>query len=287
MFLIENQKVNLAIKICYLLKISSKIMKLLLLKILFLLATIGSFAQKDTIVVNTKNLKIKDLHFGNSTYIIYSKNGENKPAQHITLVKVNVSKQNYNGRAAIAINQVWEATDTTEHTAFSLLKADDLSTLQHNYWWKRTGQKISLDFENKTANLEGKFNEAQREKFLKDFNKATESGHFLNWHCDLVIFPLLPFEENAVFKIKFHDPGIKIPTTEVYTIIKSEELQGLGGEKIDCWVMEYPLPKGMNGYQRYWISKKTREFIKEEDKINNFYRIKLRMAVSESDISGN
>lgn len=72
-------------------------MKLLLLKTLFLLAIIGSFAQKDTIVVNTKNLKIKDLHFGNSTYIIYSKNGENKQAQRNTLVKINVSKQNYNG----------------------------------------------------------------------------------------------------------------------------------------------------------------------------------------------
>lgn len=43
----------------------------------------------------------------------------------------------------------------------------------------------------------------------------------------------------------------------------------------------------MNGYQRYWISKKTKEFLKEEDKINDFYRIKLRMVVSESEISVN
>ncbi|GGD71094.1 hypothetical protein GCM10011514_38990 [Emticicia aquatilis] len=259
-------------------------MKLLLLTILLLPSAFDIFAQQDTIEVNSKNLKINDIHFGNSTYIIYSKNGENKPAQRNTLVKVNVSKQNHNGREAIAINQVWEAADTTEHRAFSLLRANDLSTIQHDYWWKRTGQKISLDFEKRTANLEGKFNDTQKEKFMKDFNIATESGNFLNWHCDMVIFPLLPFKENAVFKIRFHDPGIKTPTNEIYTIIKSETLKGLGDEKIDCWVMEYALPKGMNGYQRYWIAKKTREFIKEEDKVNNFYRIKLRMIVSETDI---
>lgn len=262
-------------------------MKLLLFKIVFLLTTLGSFAQKDTIIVDAKNLKIKDLHFGNSTYIIYSKNGINKPAQRNTLVKINVSKQLHEGKKAIAISQVWDAADTTEHSSFSLLRANDLSTIQHNYWWKRTGQKINLDYDMKTANLEGKVTDIQREKFLIDFNKTTKSGYFLNWHCDFVIFPLLPFKENAVFKIKFHDPGIKTPTTEIYTVIKSELLKTLGGENIDCWVMEYPLPKRMNGYQRYWISKKTREFIKEEDKINDFYRIKLRMVVSESEISVN
>jgi hypothetical protein len=259
-------------------------MELLLLKAFFLFSIVGSFAQKaDTIVVDAKNLQIKNLHFGNSNYMIYSRKGADKPNQNNTLVKINVSKQDHNGQEAVVINQIWYESDTVSHTSFTLLKANDLSTIQHNYWWKRNRQNISLNFEKKTANIEGKISDVQKEKFLKSFNQAAESGYFLNWHSDLVMFPLLPFKENTVFKIKFYYPGFSLPSTEIYKVVGSETLKGLAGENIDCWVLEYALPKGMTGYQRFWIAKKTREFIKEEDKIGEYYRIKLRMVVSEKD----
>ena len=259
-------------------------MKLLLLKPFLLFCTINSFAQKaDTIVVDASNLQIKNLHFGNSTYMIYSRKGADKPNQNNTLVKINVAKQDHNGQSAVAINQVWYETDTVSHTAFTLLKANDLSTIQHNYWWKRNRQNINLDFEKKTANIEGKITDLQKEKLLKDFNKAVDSGYFVNWHSDLLMFPLLPFKENTVFKIKFHDPGFSPPSTEIYRVIGSETLNGLAGEGINCWVLEFSLPKGMTGYQKFWIAKKTKEFVKEEDKIGEYYRIKLRMVVSEND----
>lgn len=249
-----------------------------------LLISLQSFSQKaDTVIVDAKNLQIENLHFGNSTYMIYSRKGAEKPNQNNTLVKINVSKQTHNGQESVAINQVWYESDTTSHTAFTLLKANDLSTIQHNYWWKRNRQQISLDFEKKTANIDSKITDIQKEKFLKDFNQAAKSGYFLNWHSDLIMFPLLPFKENTVFKIKFHDPGFSLPSTEIYSVIGSETLKGLAGEGIDCWVLEFSLPKGMKGYQKFWIAKKTREFVKEEDKIGDFYRIKLRMVVSEND----
>ena len=70
-----------------------KTMKLLLFKALLLFCTINSFAQKaDTVVVDAKNLQIKNLYFGNSTYMIYSRKGADKPNQNNTLVKINVSK---------------------------------------------------------------------------------------------------------------------------------------------------------------------------------------------------
>ena len=257
-------------------------MKLLLLKPFLLFCAINSFAQKaDTIIVDARNLQIKNLHFGNSTYMIYSRKGADKPNQNNTLVKINVSKQTHNGQDAVAINQVWYETDTVSHTAFTLLKANDLSTIQHNYWWRRNRQNISLDFEKKSVNVEGKMTDLQKEKFIKSFNQAAESGYFVNWHSDLLMFPLLPFKENAVFKVKFHDPGFSLPSTEIYRVVGSETLKGLAGEGIDCWVLEFSLPKGMTGYQRFWVAKKTREFIKEEDKIGEYYRIKLRMVVSE------
>lgn len=250
-------------------------MKLLLTKILLVGITFNTFAQKDTIFVDAKNLKINNLHFGKSTYLIYTKKGKDQPAQNQTLVQMSVSKESHNGKDAVSIKQSWYEKDTISHTAFSLLNAHDLSTIQHNYWWKRTGQNISLDFEKKTANIEGKVSEIQKEKFLKDFNATTESGYFLNWHTDLVLFPLFPFKENAVFKVKFHDPGIQKPTLEVYKVIKSEVIEGT-----DCWVLEYTLPRNM-GYQRFWIAKKAKEVIKEEDSFNGMFRYKFKMIVSE------
>lgn len=250
-------------------------MKLLLTKILLIGVLFNTFAQKDTILVDAKNLKINNLRFGNSTYLIYTKKGKDHPAQNQTLVQMSVSKENHNGKGAVAIKQTWFEKDTVSHTAYSLLNANDLSTIQHNYWWKRTGQNIDLDFEKKTAKLEGKFSDTQKEKFMKDFNIASESGYFLNWHADLALFPLFPFKENAVFKVKFHDPGIQKPSTEVYKVMKSEAVEG-----IDCWVLEYTLPRNM-GYQRFWIAKKAKEVIKEEDSFNGMLRFKLKMNVSE------
>lgn len=246
-------------------------MKLLLTKSLLLATTLYCNAQKDTITVDSRNLALKDLHFGKSTYLIYAKSGKDKPAQNLTLVQMDVTKQN----DAVAISQTWFEKDTVSHTAFSLLRANDLSTIKHDYWWKRTGQKISLDFEKKTANIEGKMTDAQKEKYLKDFNTAVESSHFVNWHADLTMFPLLPFKENAVFKIKFYDPGYRVPNFEIYKVIASEKV-----ENIDCWVLEYTLPRNV-GYQRFYISKKGKEVIKEEDSFNGMFRIKLKMLVSE------
>jgi hypothetical protein len=241
-----------------------------------LLASIAaSYAQADTVVVSTKNLKIKDLKFGKSTYLIYAKRAKDKPVQNQTLVEINVSKHSHNGADAVTIQQNWYESDTLSHTAYTLLRANDLGTIQHNYWWKRTGQKFEFDFEKNVLNIEGKMTDTQRAKQTKTFETAAESGHFLNWHCDLSFFPLLPFKENAVFKVNFYDPGFSLPKYEIYQVIKSEAIEG-----IDCWVLEHTLPKNM-GYQRFWIAKKAKELIKEEDSFNGAFRYKLKMIVSE------
>jgi hypothetical protein len=146
-------------------------MKLLLTKTLFFIIITSSYAQKDTVVINANNLKIKDLQLGKSTFLIYAKKGKDKPIQNQTLVEINVSKQTHDGQNAVAIEQTWYEKDTTSHTAYTLLRANDLSTIQHNFWWKRNGQKYAFDFEKKTSNFEGNIKDAQREKLTKDFNR--------------------------------------------------------------------------------------------------------------------
>jgi hypothetical protein len=96
-----------------------------------------------------------------------------------------------------------------------------------------------------------------------------------------VIFPLLPYKENRVFKINFYDPPSE-PKEVYYTVIGSDYLTNSLGEKISCWVLEFEVPKRYGGgYQHFWISKKDRELLKEEDRFGNRFRYKLKLNVSE------
>ncbi|MBB3841755.1 hypothetical protein FHS57_005784 [Runella defluvii] len=251
-------------------------MKPILTAVFFYLSLFQVSAQSvDTTFVDASNLRIKDLRLGRQTFLIYSKKRTDGPVQNQTLVVINVAAEEKEGAKKITIDQRWYDKDTLSHTSTSVLSAVDLRTLHHTYWWKRTGQNVALNFENKTAEQSGKATENQREKFQKDFAMAAQSGYFLNWHCDLVLFPLFPFKENTVFKVKFHDPGLGLPTTELYKVTKSEKIEG-----IDCWVLEYTLPRNM-GYQRFWVAKKAKTVLKEEDSFNGMYRFKLKMTVSE------
>ena len=111
--------------------------------------------------------------------------------------------------------------------------------------------------------------------FHEQFAKAAMDERFINWHCDLHFFGILPFKEGAVFKLNLYDPGFGVPKYETYAVKASEKIEGY-----DCWVLEYTLPKGM-GYQRFWISKADRVVIKEEDSFRGTYRYKLKTKVAE------
>ena len=52
--------------------------------------------------------------------------------------------------------------------------------------------------------------------------------------------------------------------------------------RIKCWVMQhnFQIPARGNGTQRFWISKRTHEIRKEEDKTPDGYRYKLKVAVA-------
>jgi len=50
------------------------------------------------------------------------------------------------------------------------------------------------------------------------------------------------------------------------------------GEKIDCWVLEHK-PTSGDGYQKFWVPKKTKEVLKEEDLFYDVYRYKLKLGL--------
>jgi hypothetical protein len=250
-------------------------MKNLLLILQFISLT--AFAQKgDTVSIGPENLRLNSLNYGNHAYAVYFKKTKNSPAERIMLVKIKVEKQN----SEIIVKQQWDR-DTVVHAAVTRFDAKNFSTLAHDTYWKRLGYTSKFDFVNKRVSFEGKIADSLKTKTTKEMNNSF-SKYNLNWHSDLVIFPLLPFKENRVFKINFYDPGFGDPSEVFYKVEGSEQLASASG-KVDCWILVIRHTEPSASTQKFWISKKSNEVLKEEDEFGGQYRYKLKMAVSEND----
>ncbi|HEY6118776.1 MAG TPA: hypothetical protein VIV66_02395 [Pyrinomonadaceae bacterium] len=257
------------------------------MKMSIILATVLSITasvmgQKgDPFVIVPRNLELHNLQLGDSTYIVYRKKTPADPALQVTLVKINVESTTMNGRRVVAITQQWESGDEVVHTATTLHDANDFSTVFHETWWKRLGYTMSFDFAAKRVDFKGPIDEAKKSQITNEFNQSFDSYN-LCWHSDLTIFPLLPYREGRRFAIQFYDPGFGKPEKAIYDVTGSEALTGSNGSKIDCWVMQhkFEVPSGGSGMQRFWISKRKHEVLKEEDKTPSGYRYKLKIGIS-------
>lgn len=249
--------------------------------IVFLMAGSTWCQRTGVFEIGPHNLELRNLQLGDSTYIIYRKKAAEDPAQQIMLVKTHVEATQVNGRRVIAITQQWESGDEVVHTSKTLHDANDFSTVFHETWWKRLGYTMTFDSVAKRVDFKGQIDEAKRSQIIDEFNGSFQ-GYNLCWHSDLTIFPILPYRKGRTFAIPFYDPGFGKPETAIYAVTGSEALTGSDGTKVDCWVMEYKfdIPSDGSGTQRFWISKRTHEVLKEEDKSPTGYRYKLKIGIS-------
>ena len=254
----------------------------LLLPILLLAAALSAFGQKENpISVGKSDLRTENLRLGDSTYLIYFKKSANAPAERMTLARIHVESTVVNGGKVFAITQQWESGDEIVHTAKTVHDADDLSTVFHETWWKRLGYTATFDFKSKRVDFKGPIEDAKKAQVIEDFNESFEAYN-LCWHSDLILFSLLPYKEGRTFIIKFYDPGAGKPQDARYDVTGSETLTAHDGSKFDCWVMQhkFAIPSGGNGAQRFWISKRTHEVLKEEDQTPSGYRYKFKIALA-------
>lgn len=254
------------------------------LTIVFVFFATPSFAQTkgDTLVIGAKDLQLKNLKTGNSTYVVYNKKTKESPAEKIVLVKIKAESTTYNNKPAFAVTQQWDSDGSVAHTAYTVFDAKDFSTLLHDTYWKRLGYSTKFDFEARKVSFEGNVSDNDKQKSEQDFNESFNKYN-LNWHSDLIIFTLLPYKENRNFKINFFDPGFGKSQEVLYSVTGSDFLTNSSSEKIECWVLENKFTQNGGGYQKFWISKKQKEVLKEEDSFNNTFRYKLKSEISEDN----
>ena len=254
--------------------------------LLLLLTTLKVSAQDaNTVFVGKQTLQMKNLRTGNSTYIVYFKKTPISPAERLTLVKISVESAVENGRKVFAITQQWESGDEVVHTAKTLHDANVFSTVFHETWWKRLGYSAIFNFATKQVDFKGPIEDSAKAKIVEDFNQSFESYN-LCWHSDLIIFPLLPYKNGRTLVVNFYDPGFGKAQQAAYKVTGSELLIASDGNRIDSWMMEhkFDVPSGGSGIQRFWISKRSHEVLKEEDQTPTGYRYKLKIGISEREM---
>jgi hypothetical protein len=259
-------------------------MKSIFVLLFSLLITIVAAAQPgDTLEIKRGDLNMHALQLGKYSYILYYQKAKASPAQNIILVKIDAEAGQYHGKSVIIIKQEWDR-DTVVHAAYSIFNADDFSTIVHDSYWKHMGYSMKFDFEAKTAvftdrGIKGGIPDSIKTIATNDFNQSFQSYN-LNWHADLIVYQLLPYKANRTFIINYYDPGLAKTQKVAYTVTGSEFLTDTHGQKVECWVLNHNDPGDI--YERFWISKKTNEVLKEEDSSPRGLRYKVKIGVGRA-----
>jgi hypothetical protein len=245
-----------------------------------LIAQCGDAQQKDTVTISAANLRYKDIKYGKASYLVYNKKTKDSPAEGIYMVNLKVASVSYKQQPAIEISQQWDGRDTVIHRAYTILNGFDFSTRLHQTSWKGQAYTTTFDFDARKVSYEGTIADSNKLKIVSAFDGSFASYN-LNWHSDLFIFTRLPYKANRSFRINFFDPGFGKPTEEIYFVTGSDVLMTTAGKKINCWVMQRK-GKTADSYQKFWVDKKSKLVLKEEDLFNNRYRFKLKLEVVEN-----
>jgi hypothetical protein len=229
-------------------------------------------AQVDTIRLDTNDLITSQLKPGLHQYVVYF-DMQKKPGMKMpSLWNRQVKFTEYKGEPAIEIVQNWYSGDTlTNRYVYSISKRKNFEPIYH--YTKSSKSAEAFDFEN--GKISGSDTVAGNDK--KDLEVLLTTPT-INWELDLEVFSTLPFKKaGQVFVINFYHPGGRMsPAYYTYTVTGSEVIQGVDGQRIDCWLLKIDYSEGNGAI--FWISKKSKEVLKMKENFRGNYRYKIKLA---------
>jgi hypothetical protein len=227
------------------------------------------------------DMHLEHLRPAKMTYLVYMHGAEGTGISRAMLATSEVKRERIDGADAWVIEQHWEDETGTMHTARTVHAASDIATLAQTSTWKRPTATITTSVvpAEGRGTVEGELPDAARERMQAGF-AAMKDGWWFNWHSDLVLLPLLPYEKGGTLRVHLFDVGMPAPMDVDYIVTGERRLQGADGGTFDCWLVETESGKpGSGNYQRFWIDKASRVVIKEEDVFNGQYRSKVLLSV--------
>lgn len=248
---------------------------------LALLAAAGAAGAADPVRVLPSDLHLEQLHAGKSTYLVYMHGKPGTGIQRAMLATADVHREQVDGVDVWVIEQAWEDENGQVHAARTVHAARDARTLSQTSSWNRADRHYSVSVvpAQGQGHIEGELAADARQKMESGF-AAMRDGWWLNWHSDLTLLPLLPYEKGGTLRIRLFDVGMPAPMDGDYTVIGERTLRGGDGASHDCWLVEMRIGEAGSGdFQRFWIDKARRLVVKEEDVFNGQYRSKVLLSV--------
>jgi hypothetical protein len=236
-------------------------------------------AKADTIRPGTGQLMTAVLKPGLRQYLVYFQYPQKADRLGFWYWMRDIAVTDKDGQRCFAITQHWYGGDSLSYRqVYSLNKASDFSPLYHS----ETTRGKTAAYNWGAAGITGADTVTDNTK--KDFSLQFREPN-LNWNLDIETFEMLPLAAGRSFLINFYDAGLEPPKYILYKVTGSEALTVMNGEKTDCWQLftEGDSPRG-HYTQTFWISKKTHEFLKEEDAFSGIYRYKIKMPGTAPDL---
>ncbi|HRO28258.1 MAG TPA: hypothetical protein PK743_13175 [Luteimonas sp.] len=232
--------------------------------------------------VTAADMHIDRLQPRTATYLVHHHGPAGSGISRAMLATSTVTRERVDGVDAWVIEQSWENDAGIAHTARTVHAASDLTTLSQTSTWNRAGGSVTttaLPAEG-TGTIEGELPAERREAIERGF-ATMDDGWWFNWHSDLALLPLLPYERGGTLRVHLFDVGMPAPMDVDYTVVGERTLVGGDGStRYDCWLVETESGKpGSGNYQRFWIDKARRVVVKEEDVFNGQYRSKVLLSV--------
>jgi len=234
--------------------------------------------------VTPSDLHLEQLRPARLSYLVYMHGGPGTGLKRVVLSSIRVERETVDGVPAWIITHHWEDADGTMHTARTVHAASDAATLSQESTWVRSGKRMSSSVVPAEGRgiAEGEWPDTARERLEAGF-QAMQDGWWMNWHSDLTLLPLLPYEKGGTLRIRLFDVGMPAPLDVDYTVLGERTLAGADGRRYDCWLVETESGNpGGGAFQRFWIDKASRVVVKEEDNFNGQYRSKYLLAVPVS-----
>lgn len=235
----------------------------------------------DPVQVAPADLHLESLRPVTQTYVVYMHGAPGSGIKRTMLATSELKRERVDGIDAWVIEQLWEDETGTAHTARTVHAARDLETVaQTSAWTRPTGSfKSTVVPREGRGTIEGDLPDAARQRMEAGF-ATMKDGWWFNWHSDLTLLPLLPYEKGGTLRVRLFDVGMDAPMDVDYTVVGERTLQGGDGTRLDCWLVETESGRpGSGNYQRFWIDKQRRVVVKEEDVFNGMYRSKILLSV--------
>ena len=246
----------------------------------FALPAAPAFAA-EPVAVTPADMHLEQLRPATMTYLVHFHGEPGTGIKRAMLATSGVTRETVDGVDAWVIAQRWEDETGIVHTARTVHAAKDLVTLAQESMWNRPNAKVTTRVVPAEARgtIEGDLPEASRERMQAGF-ATMDDGWWFNWHSDLALLPLLPWERGGTLRVHLFDVGMPGPMDVDYTVLGERTLHGADGTAHHCWLVETESGKpGSGNYQRFWIDKDSRVVLKEEEVFHGQYRSKILLGV--------